>query len=93
MELKLHSREELMKCFVNRLKEELTDIDTYNTLYESLKAHGMYEDAAEIEEIARDEFEHAETLFEILKEHGHDLSADQEIATLWHKAKSVFHLM
>ena len=92
MELKLHSYEELMKCFVNRLKEELMDVDTYNTLYESLKAHGMHEDAAEIEDIARDEFKHAEILYEILKEHRHDLSADQEITTLWHKAKSAFNL-
>lgn len=92
MELKLHNREELMKCFINRLKEELIDIDTYNTLYESLKAHGMYDDAAEIEEIARDEFEHAETLHEILEEHGHDVSNEQDIAALWHKAKSAFHL-
>lgn len=93
METKMYSREDLMKVLVNRLKEELTDVDTYNSLYESFKAHGMYEEAAEIEEIARDEFTHAEALCDILKEHGHDLHADQEIASLWHKAKSVFHIM
>lgn len=92
METKMYSREELMKHLVNRLKEELTDVDTYNSLYESFKAHGMYEEAAEIEEIARDEFTHAEALCDILKEHGHDLYADQEIASLWHRAKSVFHI-
>lgn len=93
METKMYSREELMKPLVNRLKEELTDVDTYNSLYESFKAHGLYEDAAEIEEIARDEFTHAEALCDILKEHGYDLHADQEIASLWHRAKSVFHIM
>lgn len=90
METKTYSREELMKHLVNRLKEELTDVDTYNSLYESFKAHGMYEEAAVIEEIARDEFTHAEALYDILKEHGHDLQADQEIATYWLKAKRAF---
>jgi ferritin len=93
METKMYSREDLMKVLVNRLKEELTDVDTYNSLYESFKAHGMYEEAAEIEEIARDEFTHAEALYDILKEHGYDLHADQEITSLWHRAKSVFHIM
>ena len=93
METKMYSREELMKHLVNRLKEELTDVDTYNSLYESFEAHEMYEEAAEIEEIARDEFTHAEALYDILKEHGHDLCADQEIGSLWHRAKSVFHIM
>lgn len=93
METKMYSREELMKHLVNRLKEELTDVDTYNSLHESFKAHGMYEEAAEIEEIARDEFTHAEALCDILKEHGHDLHADQEINALWHKAKSAFHMI
>lgn len=93
METKMYSREDLMKVLVVRLKDELTDVDTYNSLYESFKAHGMYEEAAEIEEIARDEFTHAEALCDILKEHGYDLQADQEIASLWHRAKSVFHIM
>ena len=93
MEAKLYSREELMKHLVNRLKEELTDVDTYNSLYESFKAHGMHEEAADIEAIARDEFTHAEAIYDILKEHGHYLHADQEIASLWHRAKSVFHIM
>lgn len=95
METKMYSREDLMKVLVSRLKDELTDVDTYNSLYESFKAHGMYEEAAEIEEIARDEFTHAKALYDILKEHGHehDLHADQEIASLWHRAKSVFHIM
>ena len=30
---------------------------------------------------------------DILKEHGHDLRADQDIASLWHRVKSVFHIM
>lgn len=93
MEIKMYSREELMKHLVNRLKEELTDVDTYNSLYESFKAQGMYEEADEIEEIARDEFTHAEALCNILKEHGHDLHTDQEITSLWHRAKSVFHII
>lgn len=89
---KIHNREELMKLLAHRLKDELTDVETYNSLYESLRAHGMYEEADEIEEIARDEFTHAEALCEILKEHGYDLHAEQELDFLWHRAKHVFHI-
>ena len=35
----------------------------------------------------------AEVLCDILKEHVHDLHADQDIASLWHRAKSMFHIM
>lgn len=89
---KIHDREELMKLLAHRLKDELTDVETYNSLYESLRAHGMYEEADEIEEIARDEFTHAEALCEILKEHGYDLHAEQELDFLWRRAKHVFHI-
>lgn len=87
-----HTKEDFIKRFTARLKEELSDVDTYNNLYEALKMQGMYEEAEEIEEIARDEFEHAETLYELLEEHGHDTSTDEEIAVLWHKAKDAFHV-
>lgn len=93
METKIHDREDLPKVLLSRLKEELTDVDTYNSLYESFKAHGMYEEAAEIEEIARDEFTHANALYDILKEHGHDPYTDHDVHPLWHKAKSVFHII
>lgn len=92
METKLHSKDELMKCLVNRLKEELLDVDTYNSLYESLKAHGMHDEAAEIEEIARDEFSHAEAIADMLEEHEYNLDNDQEIMSLWHKARRAFNM-
>jgi rubrerythrin len=93
MDTKLHNREELIKCLVARLKEELMDVETYNTLFESLTDHRLYEDADVIEDIARDEFSHAQAIAEILEEHGHDLSDDQELHALWHKAKHAFRVI
>lgn len=93
MELKTHTEEDLVKFLVSRLKEELTDVDTYNSLYETFKMRGMHDEAEIIESIARDEFTHAEALHEILEEHGHHLHSDQEISSLWHRAKSVFHII
>lgn len=90
METKTYSREELMKHLVNRLKEELTDVDTYNSLYESFKAHGLHGEACEIEKIARDEYRHAMMLTDMLEDYGYDVSADQEIMTHWFKAKRAF---
>lgn len=87
-----HNIEPLLNRYVDRLKAELNDVDTYNTMYESLKANGLYEDAATIERIARDEYNHAKILWYILKEHGRDVSSDIEIAHLWAKAKSAFHI-
>lgn len=92
MELKTHTEEDLVKFLVSRLKEELTDVDTYNSLYELFEMRGMYDEAEDIEDIARDEFKHAEILSDILEEHGYDLHSDQDIKTLWHKAKKAFNV-
>jgi ferritin len=90
METKTYSREELMKHLVNRLKEELADVDTYNSLYEYLMSNGLHEEAREIEKIARDEYRHATMLTDMLEDYGYDVSADQEIMTHWFKAKRAF---
>lgn len=92
MDTKLHTEEDIMKFLVVRLKDELNDVETYNSLYESFKAHEMYEEASVIEEIARDEFSHAEAIYDILEDYGHVPHDDPEIAHLWHRAKHVFHI-
>ena len=90
MDAKLHSKEELQKCFLARLKEELLDVDTYNNLYESLIADGLFEEAEDIEDIANDEFTHARVLWEILEDWGYPLHENTELITLFHKAKMCF---
>lgn len=93
MDIKVNDKNEFVEHLKNRLKEELTDVDTYNSLYESFKAHGFCDEAQDIEAIACDEFRHAECLEEILREHGHDVSTDKEISSLWHRAKQVFEMI
>lgn len=88
----MKTNEELLACMHARLKEELGDICTYNSLYEDLSSAGLYDEAAEVEEIARDEFAHAEALADMLKMHGRDLSHDLDVAMLWKKAKAAFGL-
>lgn len=79
-------------CLIARLKEELGDICTYNTLYEDLKEAGLHHEAREVEKIANDEYTHAEALAYLLNTHSKDTSKDPEIASLWEKAKAAFHL-
>lgn len=92
METKLHGKDELMLQLVNRVKEELVDVETYNGLYEMFMAQGLYEEAVEIEHIARDEFSHAEILCDILEEDDHLPSMDPDIKRLWQRAKEIFHV-
>jgi rubrerythrin len=92
MEKTIRTKDDLMKCIANRLKEELIDVSVYNSLYEDFETVSMYAEADEIEEIAREEFTHANALYEILEEHGYDKLIDQEIMNLWYKAKSIFHI-
>lgn len=88
IERKLKCREVL----ISRLKEELSDVEKYSDIYNSLKEQGHYEDAYDIEEIARDEFNHATILCDILEDWGYDPLQNQDIAIMWHKAKDVFHM-
>lgn len=90
MEIKHHTKDDLINHLSHRLKEELTDVCTYNDLYESLVSYHLYDEADIIEEITRDEFDHATAIYDILKMHGYN--EDEDTEALWHKAKMVFHI-
>lgn len=83
-------KDDVVKRFIGRVKEELADVDTYNSLYEYLMNNGLHGKACEIEKIARDEYHHAMILIDMLEDCGYDISADQEIMTHWFKAKRAF---
>jgi rubrerythrin len=92
METKIHDHhDDLIKRLVVRLKEELTDVETYNELYEYLESHHMYEEADVIEEIARDEFSHADAICDMLKELGYDFS-EPGLEMMWQRAYHAFHM-
>lgn len=83
--------DELIKHLVTRLKDELGDVETYNKLHCHLKNMHRYEDAELVEEIAHDEFEHAEAIREILEELNYDFS-EPGLELLWQRAYHIFHI-
>lgn len=83
---------DVLDRITDRLEEELTDVCTYNALYETFMSQHMFEEASFIELIARDEFKHANILQNILNTHRVDTSKHPEIPALWDKAKRAFHL-
>ena len=83
-------KDDIVKRFIGRVKEEFADVDTYNSLYEYLMSNGLHGEACEIERIARDEYHHAMILTNMLEDYGYDVSADQEIMSHWSKAKRAF---
>lgn len=87
---KLYTKEEVLSCLVSKAKEELSDVISYNLLYESLKSHEMCDDAEEIEHIANQEYRHAKTIFELLMERGYDIHDNAEIMSLLRKVKEIF---
>jgi len=93
MDEKLYTKEECLTHLIAKAKEELYDVESYNTLYESLKSHGHHEDAAEIEEIARQEFHHASIICDLLEERGYDVHGNADLVELWHKAKRIFNMV
>jgi bacterioferritin (cytochrome b1) len=87
--------EQVDKCkdrLMASLKEEFADVEKYADIYQALKERGHYDEADVIEEIARDEFTHAEALYDILEDWGYDLSQNPEITNMWHKVKEIFHI-
>ena len=90
---KLYTNEECLNYLISKAKEELNDVISYNLLYESLKSHGMHEDAEEIEHIANQEYEHAETIFELLSERGYHIHDNSEIMSLRRKVKEIFEMV
>lgn len=90
----MKTKEEIIKCFYDKLKEELTDVDAYNSIYESLLENDLHWEAHQIEEIAQDELAHAERLRYVLEEgYQHDFTGDKDMEALWHRAKKAFQLV
>lgn len=87
---KLYTKDECLNYLISKAKEELNDVISYNALYESLKSHEKYDDAEEIEHIANQEYEHAETIFELLSEREYNIHNDLEIMSLLKKVKEIF---
>ena len=84
--------ENCVDILLDKAKEELRDVVAYGELYDKLAAKGMHGEARVIEEIAKDEHEHAEVLCELLEEHGHMKRDDAELKDLWHKANEAFDM-
>lgn len=72
------------------LKEELQDVIKYSNMYDNLMKQGYYDEADEIEEIAREEFTHAEAIYDILDDWGYDLSSNEELLAMWKNAELAF---
>lgn len=81
--------DEFAKTFCEKLKDELHDVIAYGKLYDELEAAGKHHDAEIIEEIARDECEHAYAIKSILDRHRH-YEMDAEVKALWDEAARAF---
>lgn len=80
------------ELLIERLEEELTDVCTYNSLYEAFVSRGMPDEAYTIERIARDEYKHASLIQILLDNKGVAIPKESPIPDLWQKARAVFHV-
>lgn len=88
----LYNKEELIKCLTDDLEDELEGIVNYEHIYESLKALGLEKEARTIERIAEDEYTHACAIWDMLKEHGVDLTDHEKIQSDWDCVKKIFNI-
>lgn len=88
----LYNKDELIKCLTDDLEEELEGIINYEHIYESLKGLGLYREARTIERISADEYDHAVSLWDMLKEHGADLTHHVKIQDMWNEVKKIYSL-
>lgn len=87
---KSYDEEECLKHLISKAKEELSDVISYNQMYESLKSRGLYDDATDIEHIANQEYVHAKIIFDLLKERDYDVYENSEIVALIEKVDEIF---
>lgn len=87
---KIYSKDECMSRLVSKLREELMDVISYNNLYESLMAHRHYEDAKDIEYIARQEYHHAQIIYDLLEDDEVEARNSTDIKSLWETVKDIF---
>lgn len=88
----LYNKEELIEKLTEELEDELEGIKEYDEVYESLKAHGMHDEARVIEKIAADEYKHACAIWDMLKDHDVDLTAHEKIQSDWDCVKKIFNI-
>lgn len=88
----LFNKDEIIKNLVEELEEELDGIIEYAKFYDSFKHLGLYDDARVIERIAADEYDHAVSLWDLLKKHGVDVSHHEKIQEKWKEVKEIYAL-
>lgn len=88
----LYNKDELVRCLIEDLEEELEGIINYEHIYESFKELGLHKEARIIERISADEYDHVVSLWDMLKEHGADLSHHTKIQDMWNEVKKIYSL-
>lgn len=88
----LYGKEELVRCLTEDLEEELEGIINYEHIHKSFMALGLHKEARTIERIAADEYDHVVSLWDLLKEHGADLTHHTKIQELWSEVKRIYSL-
>lgn len=88
----LYTKEELIKCLTDDLDDELEGIINYEHIYKSLTELGLNKEAAVIERIAADEYDHVVSIWDMLKDHGADLSHHDGIQSKWNEVKKIYSL-
>lgn len=88
----LYSKEELVKHLTDELEDELEGIMKYEDVYNSFVSLDLREEAAMVESIANDEYNHACMLWDILKKHDVDLTKHEKIQRDWECVKTIFHI-
>lgn len=81
------TKEELIKIFRDKMRDELHDIEEDAKLYLELAEAGMTREADMIEAIAKEEYTHAKGYRTMLARHGHRLS--NEDVELWEKVEDL----
>jgi rubrerythrin len=91
MVMKYGNKEELVKKLTEMLEDELDGIIEYDCMYNSMMELGLIDEAEIVEDIANEEYTHAEAMWYMLKKHGVDLS-QHRINEHWQKVKEIFDL-
>lgn len=88
----LYNKDELIKALTEDLEDELEGIINYEHMYESFEKLELHKEARCIERIAAEEYDHAVTIWDILKDHGADLKHHAVIQDLWNEVKRIYSL-
>lgn len=84
-----YTETDMLDMLVEKLEEELEDVVAYGELYKHFVAHEMYDEAELVEDIAREEYSHAEAICTLLKNEEH-YPHSEKLSHLWYQAKTYF---